>query len=195
MKNLPRLPHPEDCRDPEMQLFRQMFIATDERTRQYNCLGSCLGVRAWLGSPAGPAYLEQKLGCQHLDEPSETGTTIALYMEDPAKGHREMAERMGLAAMVPTEGDYHVAKRLRDDWYESKCGAGLRIVHRRLDACARYGTFLGYWFLDEPTRFRAIALLEEEEDLIPVPYERIEDSAQVFGDRLWSQIAELETGR
>src|SRR4051794_7799514 len=116
MPVLPRRPSADDLKGllvPGMP--SDGFLVTDDDRAslgEYNCVGSCL-------------ELKQKLG---QDASHYLGTALTT---EPASDE--------LIVQYGGQAGLHVARRLRDprkpprrsEWYESKCGEGLRIVHRR----------------------------------------------------------------
>jgi hypothetical protein len=168
----PRLPTPDERKLLEMPT--ETLIVTDEATEDYNCLGFCLGVVAFLRWPIsemGPSYME-RMGCQRLERPLDTGTVIAMY-ERPQR-------------------EPHVAKRLRGDWYESKCGPGPRIVHCLHDIERVYGNAISYWISDEQATDAALKTVEAEEMRFGSPaFMPIADSLTLFGENLIVALARL----
>jgi hypothetical protein len=166
----------------------EVAVTDDARLNGYNCFGFAVGLRWPLkppqadsnglmdyGNNAGPEYLT-RWGYTRVDEPSDTPGMVALFQR------------------VDVE-PWHVAKHLRDGWYESKCGEGLRIVHRLWDIARLYGEIHSYWVRDESAaglKARDEAKEEEMEQalifdqakLAPDSFMPVEDSAGILNQVL-----------
>lgn len=155
------------------------FVVTDEATDTYNCRGSAFGRLKFHAQRSTETVQEfmMRMGCRPLDGPSPgRGIVLALHEGSLMEG-------------------CHVARCLRDDWYESKCGPYLRIVHKRLSIEPLYGKFLGYWLLDEEALDRAL----EQEAMAdspagpgaPTQPDRIDDSLVMYGAVLSRMLDEI----
>lgn len=159
---------------------RQAFVTDDaEPLDVYNCFGFAVGIRHFLR----PTTREQGYGCLYewgyiCKAPQDTDEVIYLF-HNPANAN----------------SPWHVAKRLRGRWIESKCGPGLRIVHDIGDVPQGYGTFHSPWVRDTSTYGfgrRAAAIqkeLSEAKSFGECPpdiseFSAVEDSAAVLDDLL-----------
>jgi len=110
---------------------------TAEANREYNCVASSIGrVNAWIWPPdragdglAAMDLFYASLGWRRVPDPPAEGEAIALFARS---GEPQ-----------------HVARRVQippDDWWESKLGRDLRIVHRLRELeSTDYGDVLGFY--------------------------------------------------
>lgn len=167
------------------------FVVTDEATDEYNCLGFCLSLKWSYGWPLNQIG-EQRLktlGGRPALTPSDSDGDITIALYD-GQGRSRDPQRPHLAV---GDGLPHVAKYLGRGWYESKCGPGIRMVHRLSDEAivGLYGRFAGLWVLNGEAAFQQ--LLREGYDLNSLQV--IEHFSPDSLRRLEEMLAELPKSR
>lgn len=184
---------PQERIDLKLAADAVAFVTDDNKLRLdlYNCLGFAFGLQHRIEIILSKDF-------QLTPEKAITVSAPALLSR---WGFRERdslsATEKGVALFNPYTAGWHVAKHLRDGWYESKCNDGLRIVHRLGDFTGEgYGPPVGFWEFDgtDVAVGKLKVALWEETGLALEAIPRVDDSAAVLDTMLLTHLIDRLRG-